>query len=186
MLLVAMLHITAAFQSVSVLRLQQRGATSMSVLYDPRSADEEFVEFPTPNQRATLKKEASKRQARKELATFSISADETDGPFSSDTLNLLWSDLVKNELVLVRGISRGDKKFVYGTAERLCAELETIQSEFSVTLLASKGHTATLYCPSLPLDDPLHVPLRTSVGQKNTWRARQKALRDNRGQIISD
>jgi hypothetical protein len=158
----------------------------LCVLYDPRSADDEFVDFPTAPQRTFLKAEASRRQAWKQLATFYIPPEESDGPFSVDTLQELWNDLSKNELVLVRGISKGNKKYVYQTAERICAELETLQSELPVALLSTKGHTAVVFCPSLPIDDPLHVQLRTSVGQKNTWRARVKPPRDERGQIIKD
>ena len=163
-----------------------RVGSSLGVLYDPRSADDEFVDFPTPAQRVFLKAEASRRQAWKQMATFSIPPEETDGPFTPATLQGLWNDLSKNELVLVRGISKSDKKEVWGTAERICAELETIQSELPVSLISTKGHTAVIFCPSLPLEDPLHVPLRTSVGQKNTWRARVKPPRDERGQVIKE
>ncbi len=163
-----------------------RSTSSLSVLYDPRAADTEFVEFPTSSQRVTLKKEANKRQARNELAAFSLPSEETEGPFSDKTLQALWSVVSDNELVVVRGISSQEKKWVYGIAERLCADLETIQSDLPVTLLSTKGHAAVIFCPSLPFEHPLHVPLRTSVGQKNKWRPRTKRPRDNRGQIIKD
>jgi hypothetical protein len=177
---------SGAFFPVQVRTSPAHRTDSLGVLYDPRSVDDEFVDFPTPSQRTFLKNEAARRQARKELVTFCLPPNEMDGPFSLATLNELWNDLSKNELVLVRGISKGDKKYVYGTAERICAELQTLQSELPITLLATKGHTATIFCPSLPLDNPLHVPLRTSVGQKNRWLARVKPPRDNRGQIIKE
>lgn len=167
-------------------KIAHRSPSCIGVLYDPQCTDDEFVDFPTSSQRVTLKKEASKRQARNELATFSLSPDESDGVLSATKLQELWSTLSENEMILVRGISKDDKKWVYKTAERICASLETIQSEFPVTLLSTRGHTAILYCPSLPLDHPLHIPLRTSVGQKNKWRARAKPARDNRGQVIRD
>jgi hypothetical protein len=53
-----------------------------------------------------------------------------------------------------------------------------------VALLSTRGHTALIYCPTLPVDHPDKFVLRTSVGQKNVWRARVKAPRDHRGQII--
>lgn len=159
-------------------------SSSRGVLYKPSETDAEFVDFPTPSQRTVLKKEASKRQARKELASFALSMEESRGPFSANTLQELWDLLSVNELVLLRAVSKEDKKSVFSTAARLCAELETIQTNFPVSLLSTKGHTALIFSPSLPLDHPLHVPLRTSVGQKNKWRARVKPLRDNRGQIM--
>ena len=165
---------------------RQHSPTCIAVLYDPQSTDDEFVDFPTSSQRVTLKKEASKRLARNEMATFSLSPDESDGVMSVTKLQELWSTLSDNEMILVRGISKDDKKLVYRTAQRICASLETIQSDLAVTLLSTKGHTAILYCPSLPLDHPLHIPLRTSVGQKNKWRARTKPARDNRGQVIRE
>lgn len=163
----------------------QRIPSRLCVLYDPQETLDEFVEFPTASQRISLKKEASKRQARKELATFTIPEDETSGPFSDETLRELWHMVAGNELVLVRGISKRQQKYVFSTAGRLCAELEVMQKELPVTLLSTKGYTAILFSPSLPDDHPLHVPLYTSVGQKNTWRARPKPPRDNRGQIIN-
>jgi hypothetical protein len=187
LLALAFVSSTSAFQPFSISsQTKCRLGSSLGVLYDPRSADDEFVDFPTPAQRVFLKAEASRRQAWKEIATFSIPPEETDGPFSVATLQSLWSDLSQNELVLVRGLSKSDKKFVWGTAERICAELETVQSDLPVSLISTKGHTAVIFCPSLPLEDPLHVPLRTSVGQKNTWRARVKPPRDERGQVIKE
>lgn len=165
-------------------RIFNRNIGTFGILYDPKRTDEEFVDFPTPSQRTVLKKEASKRQARKSLVTFSLSLEESEGPFSTETLSEVWNLLAQNELVLVRGISKEHKKRIFDTAERLCAELETIQDEFPVTLLSMKGHTALIFSPALSTDHPSHVPLRTSVGQKNTWRARPKPVRDNRGQII--
>jgi len=185
-LAVNLIPFSRAFQPCPLHKIQKfgSGSSSLGVLYDPRSTDDEFVDFPTAAQRVFLKAEASKRQAWKRIATFSIPPNETDGPFSTATLQDIWAKLSKNELLLVRGISKADKKYVYGTAETICAELETLQSDLPVALISTKGHTAVIFCPSLPLDDPLHVQLRTSVGQKNTWRARPKPPRDNRGQII--
>eukprot|EP00957_Ditylum_brightwellii_P074075 5628803-Ditylum_brightwellii.AAC.1 len=53
----------------------------------------------------------------------------------------------------------------------------------TVHRIEMKGFTATLYCG---FDDGRDgkIKLRTSVGQKNTWVKKPKALRDNRGQII--
>ena len=156
----------------------------LDALYDPKSTSDEFIDFPTPSQRTELKKEASKRLARKDLEDFVLPQDESFGPFSTDTITDLWKALLENELVQVRGVARDERKLVFGIAERLCAELELYQEELPVSLLSTKGHTALLYSPTLPEGHDQHVTLRTSVGQKNTWRARPKPLRDNRGQVI--
>lgn len=161
-----------------------RSVVSLHALYDPQTSSDEFVEFPTASQRVELKKEASKRLARKELEDFVLSQEESFGPFSTETITNLWNALSENELVQVRGIAREERKLVFGIAERICAELELLQEELPVSLLSTKGHTALLYSPTLPTDHNNHVTLRTSVGQKNTWRPRPKPLRDSRGQVI--
>lgn len=208
-----------------------------------------LVDFPTPQQRVELKKEARRREARKTLATFVLppppalpsrvgDGDGNDGSgpqplllFSDDTFQDLWSALSEHELVLVKGVTPGQRKAVYPTAVRLCEEMEErlVEAEvdeeenddeeeidaeeeevddtddpdeadddeydgdspsyFSlpvlpVALLSTKGHTALIYCPTLPLDHPNKFVLRTSVGQKNVWSARIKAPRDHRGQIV--
>ena len=118
--------------------------------------------------------------------------EQTLGPFSADTINEIWKLLQTHELIQIRGVAKGDKRSVFTVASRLCLELEMLQpaSDDGVTLpvalLQTKGHVATIYSPTLDLEDPNHFPLRTSVGQKNTWTAREKAPRDHRGQIIRD
>jgi hypothetical protein len=190
LLLLVIVAAATAF-TPSTLSAYQQGTFSSStsslfVLYDPRTSNDEFVDFPTPAQKTALKKEASKRQARNELATVFLPQEETMGPFSEDTLKDLWNALQENGLVQIRGISKDNKKYAFNTAERLCAELEMIQQELQVTLLSMKGHSVVLFSPTLSSDHPLYVTLRTSVGQKNTWQGRVKAPRDHRGQIIKE
>eukprot|EP00339_Tiarina_fusa_P005838 CAMPEP_0117068798 /NCGR_PEP_ID=MMETSP0472-20121206/48226_1 /TAXON_ID=693140 ORGANISM="Tiarina fusus, Strain LIS" /NCGR_SAMPLE_ID=MMETSP0472 /ASSEMBLY_ACC=CAM_ASM_000603 /LENGTH=266 /DNA_ID=CAMNT_0004791023 /DNA_START=172 /DNA_END=968 /DNA_ORIENTATION=+ len=71
------------------------------------------------------------------------------------------------------------------TAEKENDDSDDSQDVVTVSLLSTKGHAAILYCPTvLDLDHPNKIVLRTSVGQKNVWKARVKAPRDNRGQVI--
>ena len=169
--------------------------SALNVLWDPRNVDDDsgFVDFPTPEQKSALRKEASKRQARKKLATLHIPGEETYGPFSEGTMETIWGLLREHELLQVRGISKEERRHVFGLAERLCLELEMTQTTakeddviLPVALLSTKGHAAVIYSPTLDLNDPKKFPLRTSVGQKNTWTARVKAPRDHRGQIIRE
>jgi hypothetical protein len=169
-------------------------------MWDPkRNADQinsELVDFPTPSQKMQVRKEASKRQARKKLTYFSLPAEDTHGNFADETLEEIWKLLNENEIVQIRGISRDAKKMTFSVATRLCLELEWHVEKYAdldcdsvllpVALLSIKGHSVIIYSPTLDLDDPKKIPLRTSVGQKNTWTARIKAPRDNRGQIIQE
>merc|ERR1712176_36768 len=106
----------------------------------------------------------------------------------------------------VKGNCRNDRRYVFQTAKWFCEELEDLISPppsggnegeddsgnqgggpaLPVALISTKGHTSLIYCPALPLDHQDKFLLRTSVGQKNIWKARPKPLRDNRGQIIRE
>ena len=134
-------------------------------------------EYLTPNQVKTLRKEASKRKARKQLATHILSSDETI-PLSENTMSIIVSLLQDNELVEVRGISKEGKRFVRSDSERLAAELEMeLADDRPIFLLDTKGHAAVFYCP---LGD---IQLRTGF-QQNVWTKKPRPKRDGRGQII--
>mmetsp|Transcript_7309 Transcript_7309/g.17828 ORF Transcript_7309/g.17828 Transcript_7309/m.17828 type:complete len:236 (-) Transcript_7309:393-1100(-) len=180
--------------------------TSLWALWDPRNLEKgsEFVEFPTPSQRAEIKKEAKKRRVSRQLPYFSLPDAETDGPWSDETIQAIWKELTETEMMELKGISRQEIRGVYQTAKWFCEELEELISpaigdhdgdredeenqgmHLPVALISTKGHTALIYCPTLPVDHPDKFVLRTSVGQKNVWRARPKPLRDISGQIIKE
>lgn len=178
-------------------------SSQLQVLWDPRDVEKgsEFVEFPTGSQRAEIKKEAKKRSARRQMPYFSFSDDETNGPWSDETMMAVWKQLTENEMIELKGICRDSRRDVFQTAKLFCEELEELiapvgsdeegeEDEDSiylpVALISTKGHSALIYCPTLPVDHPDKFVLRTSVGQKNVWKARPKAPRDGRGQIIKD
>ena len=183
--------------------------TQLRVLWDPRNLENDsgYVDFPTPSQRAEIKKEAKKRRARRQMPYFSFSNDETDGPWSDETMQAIWKQLTETEMMELKGICRNDLRDVYQTARWFCEELEdliapSVSSDadeedaqkvdesrgifLPVALISTKGHTALIYCPTLPVDHPDKLVLRTSVGQKNVWKARPKPLRDISGQIIRE
>lgn len=178
-------------------------SSELQVLWDPRDAEKgsEFVDFPTASQRAEIKKEAKKRRARRQMPYFSFSDEETNGPWSDETMMAVWKQLTENEMIELKGICRESLRDVFQTAKWFCEELEELiapvgsdeEGEMDedsiylpVALMSTKGHTALIYCPTLPVDHPDKFVLRTSVGQKNVWKARPKAPRDGRGQIIKD
>jgi len=183
-------------------------SSSLSVLWDPHgnpghqsagndimNEDELLVEFPTPSQRSALKKEAAKRQARKKLSSFALPANDQLGSYSDETLESIWKLLQEHELVQIKGFASDSKerRLTYDLAMKLCLQLEWEQERqindditLPVAMLSYKGHSAIIYSPTLDNDHPKKIILRTSVGQKNTWKARIKAPRDNRGQIIQE
>lgn len=184
--------------STTIRQSQGRQALlALSVIWDPKNNEDqinsELVEFPTPAQKIELKKEANKRLARKKLPFFKMPEDESFGSFSDETLTEIWGMLQEHELILIRGIAIPEKKIVFQLATRLCLELEWEQERkindlavLPVALLSTKGHSAIVYSPTLDLAHPNKFPLRTSVGQKNTWTERIKAPRDHRGQIVEE
>jgi len=203
---------TAFVESTAIHRTTTMpSSSSLNVLWDPRNNDEHqlasnniinneiigndepLVDFPTPSQRSTLRKEATKRQARKKLASFSLPADDQLGGFSDEALKSIWELLQQHELLQIKGFASAtkDRKVVYPLAMQLCLQLEFEQERqinddvtLPVAMISYKGHSAIIYSPTLPNDHPKKFILRTSVGQKNIWKARNKAPRDNRGQII--
>eukprot|EP00980_Cylindrotheca_fusiformis_P019502 scaffold6749_cov113-Cylindrotheca_fusiformis.AAC.2 len=178
-------------------RVNRSGQNPLFILWDPKNNDDqinsELVDFPTPSQKKELKKETNKRLARKKLPFFPMPEDECFGSFSDASLKEIWTMLQEHEIVQIRGIARDEKKLVFQLATRLCLELEYEQERkindsavLPVALISVKGHSAIIYSPTLDLDHPNKFPLRTSVGQKNTWTERIKAPRDHRGQIVKD
>mmetsp|Transcript_14261 Transcript_14261/g.34381 ORF Transcript_14261/g.34381 Transcript_14261/m.34381 type:complete len:302 (-) Transcript_14261:77-982(-) len=263
----------AAFQTPERLRSRPSSLTVRMVLYDPLTNEEHaeslWVDFPTPQQRTLLKKEASKRRAGKTLPTYRMPSemsvsletlvqaleeaamledeedkiaeyydpeedddDETENEkekekeeedvdeddddmlmlYEDQTLDEIWQELRKHEVVQLKGVCSESRKYVYSVATWICAMLEERQEEqtaessnendddddddasfmasplpvaLPVAVLDTKGHTCLLYSPTLPLDhEKKFLTLRTSVGQKNAWARREKAPRDHRGQII--
>jgi hypothetical protein len=153
------------------------------VIWDPSNTDDSLVEFPTAAQKKVLRLEASKRQARKEMISFHLPEPETRGPFSKETMLALMKLLNENELVDVKGVSKNNISQVFNTLILLSTELE-IEMQKNVCLVRPKGFSGVLYSPGEDESHPYRIQLRTSVGQKNVWTKRSKALRDNRGKIV--
>lgn len=138
------------------------------------------IEYLTPNQVKTLRKEASKRKARNQLATRVLTEDETEvASLSDSTISALVELIQNNELVQVRGISRNAKRNVKLESERLAVELEHELNDETkpVFLLDFKGHAAIFYSPAGK------IQLRNGF-REGQWTKKPRPKRDSRGQII--
>lgn len=176
--------LTASFQfggaPPSMARRCQR--TASIPLASESSTNENNVplqqEYLTPTQVKALRKEASKRKARKQLATHVLSDDDQGMPLSESSMSAIVQLLLdNNELVEVRGISRDAKRHVRRDSERLALELEMELLSRPVFLLDTKGHAAIYYSPAGD------VQLRTKY-QEGQWTKKPRPKRDSRGQII--
>ena len=136
--------------------------------------------FVSPEQINTLRKEAKKRQSRKKLTTFFIPPEEV----SQDTINAISALFDTNELIEVRSLSRDKKKQVFDTAYALAATLEN-EVEKPVVVVDIKGYAVKLYCPFTDDEQGTRIQLRTSY-KPGQWSKKPKAIRDDRGQIITD
>lgn len=151
----------------------------MSLVDEGNSADEDDMFVLTPKQLATLRKEAKKRK----LPTFTLAPEESQGPFSEETLCAINQILREHELVQVRGISRDRKNNVREGSELLALSLER-ESERMVDPIEVKGFTGVLYCP-FEDDNPKKIKLFSNF-RPNQWKHRERAIRDISGHIMKD
>jgi hypothetical protein len=163
----------------------------LDTYYSNEDEEDDFVPFLTPKQIRYLRKEAAKRKARKRLAR--VPYDDRD-----TLLRLLRQE--QQELVLVTGIAKNDVRQVKSTVEQLVMELSEELEQF-VWEVEIQGHSAILYSPCAcsttetsstrnvsPLQQQQQQqqqPLKLWTNYKpNQWFKREKAPRDNAGQII--
>jgi hypothetical protein len=167
---------TACFQ-VAHPRSAVPSCTALSAnpntLVTPDYSDRQGI---TPNQIIALRKEASKRQARKLMVEHMYQED-------SPSYTSLCQDLQEHEMIQVRGISREDKKHVAKMGEQLAHDL-SVELQRVVTVVQIQGHAVTLYSPSSNVSNR-KILLRTSF-KEGQLEYRQKAPRDHRGQIIKE
>lgn len=133
----------------------------------------------TPNQILIIRKEARKRK----LPKVSLTPEESEGPFSHETLSTIAQSLNRHELVQVRGISRENTKNVRDVSESLALDLERV-TERIVFSIDVKGFAATLYCP-MEDDNPDKIKLFSSY-RPNQWKRRPRVVRDNSGRFSRD
>jgi len=153
-------------------------ATRTLVLASTTNDDDDEEEYMplTPNQIKTLRKEVSKRRARKELVQDWLPEEETSGPFSEETLEKISTLLKENELVEIRGISKNEKRYVRPMSDELSYDLSRIAGKV-VECVQTKGFSTIFYCGNGG------IILRSSY-QPYQWERRQKPLRDIGGKII--
>lgn len=142
--------------------------------------NENNLEYLTPSQVKLLRKEATKRQARRALPRVPFTGEDENISKIADTFAL-------HELVLVSGLSPSDKRGVKEISDQLEYELMRIL-EKEVFAIEMHGHTVTFFSP-FPESDQEHriqkLNLRSSY-RPNQWSKRVKPPRDHRGQIIKE
>jgi hypothetical protein len=177
-------------QSNNLPRLNRRQSTmrqSKDLLLAEVEEQEEMIEFfVSPVQIAFLRKEANKRESSKRLLRFSLPPQET-AEISPETIEEISNLFDRSEIIQVRGVSKDAKKKVFDSAHGLAAMLED-SFEKPVVVVDIKGFAMKLYCP---WDDDEQegrsgrIQLRTNY-RPGQWMRKAKAIRDNRGQIITD
>lgn len=145
--------------------------TNASVRLDAMVDAEDLLGL-SPIQIKQLRKETNQRRARNTLKQ--IPFDDVDDENFPEMLQQLTEELSTEGLVEVRGISKQSRRHVHHIAETIEEEANDIQSTFLVTV---KGHAAVFFSPTEA------IPLRTT-DKRNEWSKRDKAPRDNRGQIV--
>lgn len=150
---------------------------SMDDLEEDGLEEDDFVV--TPNQLSILRKEARKRQ----LPKVSLIPEESEGPFSHETLSTIAQSLSRHELVQVRGISRENIKNVRAVSESLALDLERAAERF-VFSIDIKGFAAVLYSP-MEDDNPDKIKLFSSY-RPNQWKRRPRVVRDISGRFTRD
>jgi hypothetical protein len=154
-------------------------AQQQSTILGPYEEEEE-VDFLTTMQTKQLRKEVEKRRAWKILNTISFEnyPVEDNQSYNVDLIHDLVRALAADGLVELRGISKNSRRHVYAIAEEIAADADELRCTF---LLTVKGHAAVYFSPTATA-----VPSLRTTRKENQWTKREKAARDNRGQIIID
>lgn len=146
----------------------------------------------SPQQVKVLRKEVQKRKAKNSLKRLALTAEEGQGAFATETLERIAEVLqTETELLEIRAISKNQPKNVKAVSELLAIQVErhmdTDESFKPVFVLDIKGFSAVFYSPFLE-DADLYgksIVLRSGY-ENNKWTRKPKAIRDIRGQIITD
>lgn len=187
---------TARIPSPSLSLQHEQSRRSMSRHYstlhqtaqDIEQDEEEYevVEFfVSPEQITSMRKEANKRDANKQLPKYFLSSEESMD-VSPETIGEILTLFESDELIEVRGVAKGQKKQAFDTCYKLAATLEdTIEKP--VVVVDTKGFSVKLYCPWVD-DEGSNgkfgkIQLRTSY-KPGQWSRKAKALRDARGQVV--
>ena len=147
----------------------------------------ELVEFHvTPEQVASLRKEAAKRDSRRKLPRFFLPPEETavsvGSPPSPGTMDGILRLLEDDELVEVRGVSKDSKKRAFDACHLLAGMVEDAL-EKPVVVVEQKGFAVRLYSPFDEEGRDGRIELRSSY-EPGKWRRKAKPVRDIRGQIV--
>lgn len=181
--------------------------------------DENYLEmYLSDKQLKTLRKEVDRRRKNKTLDTFYLSKDDEymsynenddeddddddEGEYMRMVSEKMVSDIAntlrREEVVVVRAISRDNVKMISTDANTLVTQLEAVLGQF-VVLVKVKGYTASYYCPMIDQNDIDAATQDYQQGKRrnqviklwtnykpNKWKRKPKALRNERGSIMKD
>jgi len=103
---------------------------------------------------------------------------------SMDEISALFE---KSELIEVRGVSKGQKKGLFDTANAMAESLEEEIGK-PVVVVDIKGFAVKMYCPWLDgedFDTSKRIKLFTSY-KPGQWTRKPKGIRNEYGQIVLD
>jgi hypothetical protein len=167
---------------------------------DDVEKDDDLLDYLSPSQVKTLRKEAAKRQAAKVLPRIAYHNDVGITP-----IMLICSTFASHELVTISSIynsrggdkdnnnnssnnNKGPRSSVKPAAEQLAFDLSrAMQNKQPVLLVSIQGYSATYYSPFPEARVAKNrIALHSSSYKPNQWSKRPKAPRDERGQIIQE
>lgn len=149
--------------------------------------DEGLVEFfISQEQIGVLRKEANKRDRVKKLQKYFVPQEEAM-ELSQQSMDEISTLFEKSELIEVRGVSKGQKKGLYDTANAMAESLEEEIGK-PVVIVDIKGFAVKMYCPWVDgedFDTSKRIKLFTSY-KPGQWTRKPKPVRNEYGQIVLD
>lgn len=197
----ASLPITSAFHSTipSIRPLSCQSHKSLSTQYTLKTKttlhqseiqedeDEGLVEFfISQEQIGVLRKEANKRDRVNKLQKYFVPQEETM-ELSQQSMDEISALFEKSELIEVRGVSKGQKKGLFDTANAMAESLEEEIGK-PVVIVDIKGFAVKMYCPWVDgedFDTSKRIKLFTSY-KPGQWTRKPKPIRNEFGQIVLD
>lgn len=198
----ASLPITSAFQATipSTRPLSCQSHKSMNTQYTlttkttlhqseiQEEEDEGLIEFfISQEQIGVLRKEANKRDRVKKLQKYFVPEEEIM-ELSQQSMDEISALFQKSELIEVRGVSKGQKKGLFDTANAMAESLEEEIGK-PVVVVDIKGFAVKMYCPWVDGEDGFdtskRIKLFTSY-KPGQWTRKPKPIRNEFGQIVLD
>ena len=167
--------------------LKTKTTLYQSEIQEQEYDDEGLVEFfISQEQIGVLRKEANKRDRVKKLQKCFLPQEERM-ELSQQSMDEISALFEKSELIEVRGVSKGQKKGLFDTANAMAESLEEEIGK-PVVVVDIKGFAVKMYCPWLDgedVDTSKRIKLFTSY-KPGQWTRKPKPIRNEFGQIVLD